>query len=555
MDGGAGDDTYIVDNTGDGVNESAGNGVDTIRSSVSYALPANVENLELTGTADIDGTGNALDNTITGNGGNNVIDGAAGTDTMAGGAGNDTYVVDNAGDAVVENAEEGTDTVQANLSYTLGEHVENLVLTGAFDIDGTGNALSNSIAGNSGANILDGGAGADSLAGGAGDDTYIVDDSADVATENVDEGTDHVLSSATYTLGANIENLTLTGSADIDGTGNELANVITSNSGLNTLAGLGGDDTYIVDGTDDIVVENADEGVDTVQASATYALSANVENLILTGSADIDGTGNALANEITGNDGANVIDGGAGIDTMAGGAGNDTYIVDNTGDVVIEAANEGTDIVYSSASYTLSANVENLTLTGSADIDATGNALDNILVGNTGNNGLFGLGGNDSLTGNQGNDLLDGGTGADGMAGNAGDDTYVVDNAGDAVTENADEGNDTVQANITYTLGENVENLILTGTGNINGTGNALSNSIAGNSGANVLDGGAGIDTMAGGTGNDTYIVDETADAVVEGLNAGTDTVLGERDLHIVGQRREPHPHRHRRHQRHRQHA
>ncbi|MBS1191827.1 MAG: hypothetical protein H6R10_3619 [Rhodocyclaceae bacterium] len=533
MAGGTGDDTYVIDDAGDKVVELTAEGNDTARAGITYTLTANVENLVLTGSADLNATGNELANTLTGNAGANVLDGKAGADTMAGGMGNDTYLVDNVGDIIVEAAGEGTDTVVSSVSYALSDNVENLVLAGpatatgvAADLNATGNALDNAITGNSGSNVLDGGAGADTLAGGAGDDTYRVDNTADVVAENAGEGTDSVSASVTYTLSANVENLTLTGSGDIDGTGNALDNVITANSGHNTLAGQAGNDTYVIDSSADVVVESAGEGNDTVVSSATYTLSDNVENLTLTGTANLDGTGNALANTLTGNDGDNILDGGAGADAMAGGLGNDTYIVDNTGDTVVEAANGGTDTVLSSVTYTLSANAENMTLTGSADIDATGNALDNVLTGNTGNNRLYGLAGNDTLTGDLGNDRLDGGTGADTMAGNGGDDTYVVDNAGDGVAEQAGEGNDTVESSISYTLGDNVENLILTGTANLNGTGNALDNAITGNSGSNVLDGGAGVDTLTGGAGNDTYIVDQTADGVVEGLNAGTDTVL-----------------------------
>ncbi|TCS72644.1 VCBS repeat-containing protein [Sulfuritortus calidifontis] len=543
MAGGAGDDTYIVDNAGDVVTELAGEGTDTVQSSISYALTDNVENLILTGTANIDGTGNELDNTLTGNSGNNLLDGGVGADAMAGGMGDDTYIVDNAGDVVSEVADAGTDTVQSSISYTLTDNVENLVLTGTDDLNGTGNALANSLTGTAGNNLLDGGAGADSLIGGAGNDTYIVDNSADVVLENANEGTDTVLASADYTLSANIENLTLTGSADLSGTGNALDNTLTANAGINTLAGGAGNDTYLVNDTADVVIENAGEGNDTVQSSATYTLSDNVENLILTGTANHDGTGSAQNNTLTGNSGDNVLDGAAGADQMAGGAGNDTYIVDNAGDVVTENSGSGTDTVLSSVSYTLSANVENMTLTGAANIDATGNTLDNTLIGNSGNNKLYGLAGNDTLIGNAGNDLLDGGTGNDAMSGNAGDDTYVVDSASDTVTENADEGIDTVQSSISYTLGANVENLTLTGTASINGAGNELDNVIVGNSGNNVLsglagndtltgnagndtlDGGTGADTMAGGAGNDTYVVDNAGDLVTENANEGTDLV------------------------------
>src|SRR5207237_85046 len=184
-----------------------------------------------------------------------------------------------------------------------------------------------------------------------------------------------------YTLSANVENLTLTGTNAIDGTGNELNNTITGNTAANILTGGAGDDTYIVQNTDDVVMENPDEGVDTVVSSVSYALSDNVENLTLTGIADLNTTGNALDNVITGNSGNNILDGGTGADTLIGGAGNDTYIVDNSCDVVIEQAGQGIDTVLSSVGYMLSANVENLTLTGSSAINGTGNDLNNTITG------------------------------------------------------------------------------------------------------------------------------------------------------------------------------
>jgi VCBS repeat-containing protein len=561
MIGGSGDDTYVVDHVGDEVIELADEGIDTVQSSISYTLGDTIENLTLIGSGDLDGTGNALDNVLIGNdgdnqlfgeagndtlasnGGNDLLDGGVGADVMAGGAGDDTYIVDDSGDVVTEDLDAGNDTVLSSISYVLTNNVENLTLTSAANLDGMGNALDNVITGNSGNNLLDGDAGADTMAGGAGNDTYNVDNTGDIVVEAFNAGTDTVQSSVTYTLSANVENLVLTGTDNINGTGNALNNVITGNSGENVLAGLGGNDTYIVDSTTDVVVESANEGIDTVLSSATYTLSSNVENLTLTGTADINGTGNALNNVITGNSGANLIDGGAGADTMTGGAGDDTYIVDHAGDVVSEGLNAGTDIVFSSVSYTLSANVENLTLTDAGNIDGTGNSLNNILIGNEASNRLYGLSGNDALTGNGGNDLLDGGTGADQMAGGTGNDSYIVDNAGDIVTEFEDEGIDTVQAGISYTLTDHVENLTLTGSVSINGTGNSLDNVITGNSGNNtlsglagddilignagndILDGGLGADVMQGGAGNDIYVVDNSGDVVTEAANAGTDTV------------------------------
>lgn len=526
MLGGIGNDTYRVDDTLDIVNEMASEGNDLVESSVSYTLTANVENLSLLGGAAIDGRGNELDNAINGNSANNVLDGLAGADRMVGNGGDDTYRVDNVGDTIVEAIAGGVDSVETSVSFTLADNVENLLLIGGADLAGTGNQFDNAITGNTGNNILDGGEGIDTLTGGLGDDTYLADNTGDHVIEAVDAGLDTVQASVDYTLSDNVENLILTGSDDVSGTGNALDNVLTSNDGTNTLSGQAGNDTYVVNDTADVVVEIVGDGVDTVKSSATYTLSANVENLELTGNADVDGTGNDAANNILGNAGRNVIDGGSGVDTMAGAGGDDTYLVDRSADTVSEAANAGIDTVISSATYTLSANVENLTLTGDANIDATGNELDNVLIGNAGNNRLYGLNGSDTLAGNVGNDLLDGGSGADRMSGNAGDDTYLVDNAGDAVAELAEEGTDTVQASISYTLTDAVENLTLAGSASINGTGNSLANAIVGNSGNNVLDGGIGVDTLTGGAGNDTYVVNETADVVVESLNAGTDSVL-----------------------------
>ena len=272
MRGGLGDDTYVVDSSGDAVTENANEGTDTVQSSITWTLGNNLENLTLTGASAINATGNALNNVLIGNSGANTLTGAAGTDVMQGGAGNDTYVVDSSSDSVVENPNEGTDLVQSSVTFALGVNVENLTLTGSSSIDGTGNALNNALTGNSGANVLDGGAGADAMTGGNGNDTYVVDDAGDTVTESSSSGgTDTVQSSITYTLGSNLENLTLTGAAAINGTGNTLANTIIGNSANNTLSGGSGadslrggagDDTYVVDNTGDAIVENAGEGTD-----------------------------------------------------------------------------------------------------------------------------------------------------------------------------------------------------------------------------------------------------------------------------------------------------
>ncbi len=418
--------------------------------------------------------GAAGDDRLLGEAGNDTLYGGVGSDRLEGGPGDDTYTIDDNQDVIVEIAGEGNDLVNASVSYTLGENVERLTLTGSAAINGTGNALDNVLTGNGAANTLvggagndslNGGAGADSLLGGEGNDTYVIDNVGDSVTELENEGTDLVQSSVTYTLGNNVENLTLTGSSALTGTGNELDNVIVGNTGANTLRGYAGND---------------------------------------------------------------ILDGGAGNDTMIGGVGNDTYVVNATGDVVTELAGEGTDLVQSSVTYTLGNNVENMTLTGTAAINGTGNSLDNVLIGNSGKN---------TLTGGAGNDVLDGGAGIDTMVGGTGDDIYFVDVSGDVVTEQANQGSDTVIAAVTYTLSTNLEHLTLSGTANINGTGHASNNYLTGNAGNNtlsaaagddVLDGGAGTDTLTGGTGKDTYLMARGygSDTVVE-----NDSASGQMDV------------------------
>lgn len=531
----------------------------------TFNVVVSIQNLTLNGTANADtlsgGAGNDVLNglagsdKLTGAAGNDTLDGGAGNDTLAGGAGDDLYVVDSTLDVVTELPGEGRDAVQSSVTLTLAANVEDLTLTGSAAISGTGNALDNVLIGNSAINTLtggagndrlDGGAGADKLLGGLGDDVYIVDNAADAITENAGEGTDAVLSSVTLTLAANVENLTLTGSGAFNGTGNAANNVLTGNSGNNILSGAAGndtligalgDDTYVVDSASDVIVEALGEGRDLVQASVTFTLATDVENLTLTGTAAINGTGNALDNVLIGNSAINTLTGGAGNDRLDGGAGNDVliggtgddvYVVDSVSDVVTEAAGAGRDLIQSSVTLTLAANVEDLTLMGTTAINGTGNALDNILVGNSAIN---------TLTGGAGNDRLDGGAGADKLAGGTGDDTYVVDNASDVVTENAAEGTDTLLSSITLTLAANVENLTLTGTAALSGTGNAANNVLTGNSASNTLtgaagndtlSGGAGADTMAGGVGNDTYLFGrgDGADIVQE-----NDTVSGNTDV------------------------
>jgi Ca2+-binding RTX toxin-like protein len=460
------------------------------------------------------------------------------------------------------------------------------VTAGADKIDGkAGNDIIFADAGN---DMIIGGAGIDTMNGGTGNDIYVVDNVGDKAIELAGAGIDTVQSSVTFTLGLNLENLTLTGAAAIGGTGNAGVNVITGNAAANVLKGMAGNDTlnslagndtldggigadkmtggvgndvYVVDNALDKVIEAVNGGIDRVQSSITYTLGLNVENLTLTGAAAINGTGNTLNNVITGNAANNVLsglggndtlvglggndtlNGGAGADAMAGGIGNDTYVVDDAGDSTVELAGGGIDTVQTGLSHTLANEIENLTLTGALLSSGTGNTLNNVITGNEFANALSGLAGNDTLIGLGGDDVLDGGAGADAMAGGGGDDTYVVDDGGDTTVELPGGGADTVQTGLSHILANEVENLILIGGLSVSGTGNGANNTITGNTGANALsglggndtllgmdgndtlDGGTGSDAMTGGSGNDTYIVDDAGDTIIEAALGGTDTV------------------------------
>jgi Ca2+-binding RTX toxin-like protein len=319
--------------------------------------------------------------TLDGGADNDALVGGSGADRLLGGTGDDSFVVDDAGDVVVETLNAGIDTVLAEVNWTLGGHIENLILLGSA-ISGTGNSLANAITGNAQANTLNGGGRADTLAGGAGNDTYLID-ATDILVEQAGGGLDTVVLSASFTLPQHIEVLRFNGTANARGDGNDSDNFILGNIGNNRLIGYGGNDTL-----------NGGAGNDT----------------------------------LSGGEGADSLVGGTGTDRLDGGNGNDVYVLGDL-DVVIEAANAGIDTVLASISLTLMANVENLSLLDSANLTGTGNALANVILGNAGSNTLLGLGGADSLVGAGGNDTLVGGAEADTLSGGGGLDRFVYANA------------------------------------------------------------------------------------------------------------------------------
>jgi Ca2+-binding RTX toxin-like protein len=445
LEGGTGNDSYGVDDISDVVTEAVNAGLDTVASTITYTLTAQVEDLILTGSAAINGTGNGLNNRLTGNAlantlvggdGNDQLDGAGGADLMSGGVGTDLYIVDDIRDRVVEAVGGGIDTIRSSVTFALSGsyEVENLTLTGTSAINATGNQFQNTLTGNGFGNILNGAGGADTLIGGNGNDLYIIDDAGDVVQEGAYGGTsDTVQSSISHTLAVNVENLMLTGTAAIQGLGNALSNSISGNAaanrleggsgndilngagGADTMIGGTGNDTYFIDVSSDTVSESPDGGTDTVRSAISYMLGSEVENLILIGSVAVAATGNALRNILNGNAAANILNGNAGADAMAGLAGDDRYIVDDRGDRVFESNGGGTDQVFASVDYYLSDTyaVENLTLTGNTAQLAVGNRYDNVLIGNTIANSVYGGAGADYLFGKEGSDRLHGGAGSD----------------------------------------------------------------------------------------------------------------------------------------------
>ncbi len=548
--GGEGSDTYLLRHPGQIVVEGIGGGTDTVLIGAgipTYVIPDQVERVAIGRHDGV--TAKPLLYTVLGNGSDNSIRlgeaamlsayGADGNDTISavylaatldGGEGDDSLIGHIGADRLLGGA--GNDLMTGSLgpdtllggtgNDTLAGHDDADVLQGGPGEDrlvgGAGNDQlagdddqdhlfgedgNDTLSGDAGDDYLNGGLGADSMSGGAGNDTFLADNAGDVATDS--GGSEIVIASLSYTLADGLETLLLTGAGDLSGTGHGGANWIIGNAGANSLAGLGGADT------------------------------------------------------LSGGDGADMLDGGTGADSLNGGMGNDLFIFDDAGDLAADSG--GADTLQSSVSVTLAVGVEVLMLIGGAR-DGAGNASDNTILGNalgnlfngaSGNDTLDGADGADTLQGELGSDSLIGGNGADSlngtggadtMNGGMGDDAYVVDDAGDVLSESGGGGTDTVFTSRAFTLATGFENLTLIGGDTVSGTGNAVANTIIGNNAANnlaggggndslrgengndMLTGGAGADTMAGGIGADRYSVESLLDVLVEAPGEGTDFVI-----------------------------
>ena len=507
MSGGTGNDTYIVDNALDQVIEAVGGGTDSVNTSVSYTLAAGseIETLSTTSATGLALTGNEFANTLIGAAGNDTLTGGAGDDKFRARAadGNDTY------DGGI-----GNDTYDLSLT-TAGATVNLGLGTATSAVTGTDTLISiENVTGSSGDDtfMASVGDGNNVYNGGAGNDTYDLSATTANAVVNLLQGKASSLDIGSDTLSVSTIEIVIGGTGNDTLTGDTHANVLVGGAGndalsgglgADTMTGGAGNDTYTVDNVADVVNENPNEGNDTVVTSVSYTLGAELENL--TGSS-------AIGLALDGNDLDNRITSGAGNDTMSGGLGNDTYFVNSAGDVVSEAAAAGTDTVWSSVNYTLIAGseVETLRVNGGIGRSLTGNDLSHNLLGGAGN---------DTLNGGVGDDTLNGSAGADVMSGGGGNDTYFVDNIGDAVHEAAGGGTDTVLANVNYTLTAGSEIEFLRSNAGATGlslTGNNLANAVIGAAGNNSLSGGGGDDALTGGGGNDTLVG-----------GAGNDTLTG----------------------------
>ena len=350
MSGGAGNDAYYVDTLADVVTESANGGTDTVFASINYNLSLFLENLTLTGGANLQGYGNASVNVLTGNSGDNLLNGMGGADVMQGGAGNDVYFVDNIGDSVVENANEGNDFVFASVHSRFGQRREShparvgrpaglwqrrrkCPLWQYRQQPARRRRRHRPHGRRRGQRYL-----------------LLRRRPSDSAFELANEGNDGSVRLCHYGLAADVETLVMQGSGDFQGYGSNQVNTLLGNAGNNLLNGAGGadtmqgaagDDTYFVDDVFDTVIENANEGTDAVFAFVSYTLTANVEALVLQGSNNVNGTGNALANSLFGD---NTLDGGAAADSLTGDACNDTFVFkagEANGDMIVDFAGNG----------------------------------------------------------------------------------------------------------------------------------------------------------------------------------------------------------------------
>ena len=607
MVGGTGNDTYYVNEAGDRVTELAGQGIDTVQTEISMGLPANVENMLLLGTGNIDGYGNGGANTITGQAGNNLLVGRGGSDELVGLGGNDWLqgdgglVFDGSATAAVEIRDVAdmastafsieldvrtTDTTKTHalFSYATGGYpndndilifnqqnvqvwINNVAVSTGLNIaDGADHRLTVTWQSASGdLRVYDNGNQVFSTTHQAGyslaaNGTIVLGQEQDVegglysasqafkgdmygmrfwdrAISATEAARSAVIDPGEAGLVADLRLIDGAGRTTTDATGKHTVDLVGSVAWIasaDVMKGGIGNDTYVVDHVGDQALEGVGAGIDTVRASIDWTLGANLENLTLIGDQNLTGTGNAGNNVITGNSGNNHLLGGDGVDTLIGGAGDDlldggsnidsfdggsgfdtvTYaFAPATAPVDVDLARGDMRFVGAATALEAIVNVEGV-IGGAGHDRLTGDAGDNFFDGGAGNDQLYGLDGDDRLEGGIGNDFLYGGDGDDWMSGGIGADFF-----------DGGAGNDTVSyefapatAPVIVDLSQgymrfpgnpapietifNVENVI-GGAGHDTLTGDAGENILEGSSGNDLLYGGDGDDRLEGGAGND----------------------------------------------------
>lgn len=556
--GGAGDDTYYLRDgdfdldTQDSVSELVGGGTDLVISDTNRDLnnvSFQVENLTLkAGSVGTDAYGNSLANVITGNANANYLDGRGGADTLVGGAGDDTYIVETyvvngsgvvtSRDSIVETSGNGTDTVRVKDSYAL-ESTADIEILETFDatqMDNfslTGSSIINEIRGNAGANRIDGGGTdgvVDVLKGGRGNDTYVLYNENDTISEvaettagAVSQGVDTIESTISRSLASysNIENITLTGTANVNATGSatqtgqQANNKLVGNTGNNRLEGLVGNDTYTGDlGNDQFVWDGS--GSDKVTDYKFVVGNADWIDVSKLGIMDFD-TLKTLGSTTTALDGTKTTV----FKYQSNGVFHNLTVVGMDFEAIKTAVAGG---ALASTYFIFDTSTAGTTKYGY-------NGKNDYIFGGDGNDTLNGFAASgtdtsstDYLYGEAGDDTLDGGLGADQMYGGAGNDTYIVDNGGDAIKgETSTSGTDTVQTKLasyslattanTYIENLSVHSSVATGT-TVTLIGNDSANTLTGHSGIDIMKAGKGIDTMNGGDGSDVYYVDHASDAI-----------------------------------------
>ncbi|HEX7635487.1 MAG TPA: calcium-binding protein, partial [Noviherbaspirillum sp.] len=500
MFGGSGNDTLVAGDGNDTISAGTGNttihggdGADQIYGGAGKTLIyAGDGGTSSTPTQIVAGTG---DTTVYGGGGIDLIFGGSGSNVLYAGDGGTaeqaTGVVAGDGDTTVYGG--------SGIDIIVGGAGKDVLYAGAGGIEDNPTY----VLGGSSDSTLVAGSGVSQLVAGGGNTTFVF---------NADSGKATIQGGGGCTLefgsGIGVSDLTLSAVRAFDGSAALSIEVATGGS-ITVLGGLTGSIGLIrfADGS----ALNMNDLM--AQANVMPATIETSSGLVSFGDADSSSAGS----------GDTIHYAARSDDTLTGGAGNDTFVIDSPDQVVVSQPNQGTDTIQASVSYTLPDNVNNLTLTGTADLTGVGNSLDNVITGNAGNN---------TLIAGSGNAMLIGGGGADTMIGGMGNTTFVVEDASDVVIAQPDAGTSTVQSSVSFVLPEHANKLTLTGSDNLVGTGNALANAISANAGDDTLIGGGGDDTLIGGAGKDTFVFTkgDGADMVIGGTG-GKNTILLSDDI------------------------